>query len=99
MSLTFDRKVYGYNDLSRSILFGATDGDDDIQFALPRISLEAHVGHSFNSDNEMWDAFHASRDHIEAAAEAYWKSVRDQHFREGTAPPLATPLVLLNLDA
>ncbi|HVJ42198.1 MAG TPA: DUF1488 family protein [Dongiaceae bacterium] len=98
MSLTFDRKVYGYNDLSRSILFGATEGDDDIQFALPRISLEAHVGQNFNSDNEMWNAFHASRDRIEAAAEAYWQAVRDQHRREGTAPPLGTPLVLLNLD-
>lgn len=97
MSLLFDRKVYGYNDLSRSILFGATDGEDDIQFALPRISLEAFVGRNFDSDSDMWNAFNEHRDHIEAAAEAYWRVVCDQHRREGTAAPLATPLVLLTL--
>jgi hypothetical protein len=94
MSLTFDHKVYGYNDLSRSILFSATDGDHDIQFALPRINLEAFIGLEFASDNEMWEAFHANRDHVEASAADYWRTISDQHRRDGTAPPLGTPIVL-----
>lgn len=94
MSLTFDHKVYGYNDLSRSILFSASDGDHDVQFALPRINLEALISQEFASDNEMWEAFHANRDLIEAAATDYWRTICDQHRREGTAPPLGTPLVL-----
>ncbi|HWT97915.1 MAG TPA: DUF1488 family protein [Terriglobales bacterium] len=98
MSLTFDHKVYGYNDLSRSILFSATDGDHEIHFALPRINLEAFAGREFASENEMWEAFHANRQQVEAAALDYWRTISDQHRREGTAAPLGTPLVLPMLD-
>ncbi|HVI88596.1 MAG TPA: hypothetical protein VM659_09845 [Dongiaceae bacterium] len=94
MSLTFDHKAYGYNGLSRSILFSATDGDHDIHFALPRINLEAFVGQEFTSENEMWEVFHANRPHVEASASDYWRTISDQHRREGTATPLGTPLVL-----
>jgi predicted metal-dependent phosphoesterase TrpH len=98
MSLLFDRKAYEYNDLSRSILFTAKDGDTEIHFSLPRIALEDHTGREFTADADMWQAFHESQDHIEAVAQAYWTSVSAQHLREGTAAPLGTPFVLVSLD-
>ena len=98
MSLLFDRKAYGYNDQSRSILFTARDGETEIHFALPRIALEDHLGQKIATDADMWRAFHDAQDHIEMVAQAYWDAVSAQHLREGTAPPLGTPLVLVSLD-
>lgn len=98
MSLLFDRKVYGYNDLSRSILFTAKDDGTEIHFALPRITLEDYLRQDFAGDDDMWRAFHDNLTQIEAAAEAHWTAVAEQHRREDTAPPLGTPLVLASLE-
>lgn len=97
-SLLFDRKAYGYNDLSRSILFTAKDDETEIHFALPRITLEDYLGREFAADDEMWSAFHEAQDRIEAVAQAYWTTISEQHLRDGTAAPLGTPLVLASLD-
>ena len=97
MSLLFDHKAYGYNDLSRSILFTAKDEEKEIHFALPRITLEDHLGQDFAGDDDMWQAFHDNLTQIEAAAQAHWTSVVEQHRREDTAPPVGTPLVLASL--
>lgn len=98
MSLLFDRKTYGYNDQSRSILFTAKEDETDIQFALPRIALEDHLGRKIATDDDMWQAFREAQDHVETVAQSYWDAVSAQHLREGTAAPLGTPLVLLSLD-
>jgi len=98
MSLLFDRKAYGYNEQSRSILFTAREEETEIQFALPRIALEDHLGREITTDADMWQAFHEAQEHIEAIAQAYWDAVSSQHLREGTAAPLGTPLVLVSLD-
>lgn len=97
MSLIFDRKAYGYNELSRAILFDAAEEDTVIHFALPRVILEEATGKDLTSDNAMWRAFHDAQTEVEAAAETYWHAISDQHRRDGTAPPLGTPLVLVSI--
>ncbi|HEX9449730.1 MAG TPA: DUF1488 family protein [Dongiaceae bacterium] len=98
MSLSFDREAYSYNQSSRSILFAAKEGETKVHFVLPRIILQEYVGEDLTADADMWQAFRNCRDRIEVAAQAHWNAIAEQHQRDGTAMPLATPLVLVSLD-